>query len=170
MCSQGEGSLSAPMTKAWLGGTGSAEPSELSGRRPQRPAGRKTLGNCSRPGGGLRLSDDPLAECSRGAVAGYRRATGPRRSRAHLAASSGPRVDLREGPAVTKAQRERVRRHAAMVAIAPSTTSPIDTEADRLQGLRQWRGDEGEGAYSGRCHHRAIRRTLNYRRFARNTE
>ena len=46
---------------------------------------------------------------------------------------------------MTKAQRERVRRHAAMVAIAPSTMPPIDTEADRLQGLRQWRGDEGEG-------------------------
>lgn len=46
---------------------------------------------------------------------------------------------------MTKAQRERVRRHAAMVAIAPSTMPPIDTEADRLQGLRQWRGMRARG-------------------------
>jgi hypothetical protein len=44
---------------------------------------------------------------------------------------------------VTKAQRQWVRRHAAMVALATKVASPlIDTEGERWSAVRRWRGDE----------------------------
>jgi hypothetical protein len=42
---------------------------------------------------------------------------------------------------VTKAQRERVRRAAAVIAIAQRPTVPEDADGERNLALRRWRGD-----------------------------
>jgi hypothetical protein len=48
---------------------------------------------------------------------------------------------------MTKRERERVRRAAAVIAIAPLALSLIDvvTNDDRDEALRRWRGDDAEG-------------------------
>jgi hypothetical protein len=51
---------------------------------------------------------------------------------------------------VTKQQRERVRRHAAVIAAASSWQQhseprPVEDAGDRWSGLRRWRGDDAEG-------------------------
>ena len=46
---------------------------------------------------------------------------------------------------MTKRERERVRRHAAVVAVAASSPAP-DTQANQAEGLRRWRGDAAESS------------------------
>jgi len=46
---------------------------------------------------------------------------------------------------MTKAERERVRRHAAVIAIVASAPRPVDAEEDRWSAVRRWRGEDAEG-------------------------
>jgi hypothetical protein len=49
---------------------------------------------------------------------------------------------------MTKRERQRVRRHAAVIAAAAlrQPLRPVeDAEEDRWSGLRRWRGDEAQG-------------------------
>jgi hypothetical protein len=43
---------------------------------------------------------------------------------------------------VIKRERDRVRRHAAVIAVAQRSTPGEDDEAGRWDALRRWRGDE----------------------------
>lgn len=47
---------------------------------------------------------------------------------------------------MTRRERERVRRHAAVVAIASAPQMIPDAEADRWSALLRWHCDEAEGA------------------------
>jgi len=45
---------------------------------------------------------------------------------------------------VTKAEQQRVRRHATIAVLARLTPEPQDDDSDRLEALGRWHGDDAE--------------------------